>query len=130
MKVPIPTNEEIAFKQCLEMLRINPLMMATYYSTLILTFKSLLIVEDVLRVDHMVNDIELWLSDDLNKLSLKEIEMRMYNNMDLYSYFLVDGEPITQEMINDRLQDVKQWLTQRLYMYLRHIRFTTPIQVV
>lgn len=129
MKVPVPTNEEIAFRQCLTMLRINPLVMSTYYSTLFLTFKSLLVFEDIQRLNHMVKDIEKWLCDDFNKITLKEIELRMYNNMDLNSYFLVNGEEIRQLHINSRLEDIKQWLTQKLYLYLRFIRFTAPIEV-
>lgn len=127
--IPVPTNEEVAFRQCIEILKINPLAMSTYYSTLFATFKALLNNEDILRLTFWVDCFEDWLSDDLNDLRLHEIELRMYNNMDLNSGFLVNGVLITQLDIIKRLEDIKLWLTGRLYVYMGHIRFTSRLDI-
>lgn len=129
MKVIAPTYQEIAFRQAQRLLMLNPLVLPTYYSTLFATFKSLLTPEDSAKLEYMINDIEGWLSDELNKIQLQEVEQRMYNNMDLLSGFEVRGEFITQMMINDRLEKIKQWLTERLYVYLPNIRFTAQIRI-
>lgn len=127
MKVLAPSGTEIAYKQCMELVKMNALMIPQYYTMLFLSFESLLVDEDIYRLRLMKKDIEDWLSDDINKLSLNEIEIRMYNNMDLNSGFQVNGIMITQMQINERLNQVKNWCTQKLYQYLRYIRFTAPI---
>lgn len=130
MRVIAPNNNEIAFKNCLELLKLNPLMSPIYYSTLFLSFESLLVEEDIYRLRSMKEDIENWLCDDYNKITLNEVEIRMYNNMDLNSGFEVNGVMITQLEINQRLSEVKNWLTQKLYQYMGFIRFTAPLNIV
>jgi len=107
----------------------NPLTMNSYYTTLFSAFKSLLTDEDNAQLDEMVAEIERWLSDDLNKMKLFEIEMRMFNNLDLLSGFQVSGVLITQMEINERLEEIKMWLTQKLYEYLPYIRFTSQVML-
>jgi len=106
----------------------NPLAMQGYYSTLFNSFKSLLIPQHKFMLDEMIKEIEDWLSDDYNKMTLQEAEIRMYSNMDLLSGFEVNGKLITQLEINERLEKIKTWLTQRLYEYMPNIRFTKTIQ--
>ena len=129
MKVIAPTFSEIAFRQCSRLLMMNPLVIPTYYSTLFATFKSLLTEEHALVLQYQIDDVEGWLSDDLNKMNLQEAELRMYNNLDLLSGFQVRGEFLTQMMINEKLEKIKGWLTSLLYQYLKEIRFTTPIRM-
>lgn len=129
MKVIPPTYQEMSFKQCQRLLMLNPLMMSGYYTTLFNTFKSLLLEEDIEQLDAMIKAVEERLSDDYNKLTLQEAELRMFNNMDLLSGFEVNGRMVTQMEINQWLEEIKSWLTQRLYAYLPHIRFTTPIKI-
>ena len=104
-------------------------MMSGYYSALFNTFKSLLGDADVEQLDAMIKEVEEKLSDKYNSLTLAEAELRMFNNMDLLSGFEVGGKMITQMEINQWLEEIKSWLTQRLYAYLPHIRFTTPIRM-
>lgn len=129
MKVIPPTYQEIAFKQCQRLLMLNPLMMSGYYTALFNTFKSLLIEEDIQQLDAMIVAVEERLSDDYNQMTLQEAELRMFNNMDLLSGFEVGGKMVTQMEINQWLEEIKSWLTQRLYAYLPHIRFTTPVKM-
>lgn len=129
MKVIPPNIHELAFKQCQRLLMMNPLMMSTYYTTLFTTFRSLLTEDDSIVLDYHIKNIEGWLSDDLNKMTLQEAELRMYNNMDLLSGFLVRGSMITQMEIQQKLEEVKTWLTQRLYTYMYHIRFTQNVTI-
>lgn len=130
MNILVPNSEEIAFKQCLEFIKLNPLTSSTYYSQLFITFKSLLDIDDSQRLDNMIKDIETWLSDTLNEISLQEAETRMYANMDLLAGFEVNGVIITQSEILSRLEQIRMWLTQKLYEYLRYIRFTSTPQIV
>ena len=129
MKVIAPTYGEIAFKQCQRMLMLNPLAMSGYYTALFTTFKSLLSEEHIQELDEKIKEIEDWLSDELNPMTLQEAELRMFNNMDLLSGFEVNNVLITQMEINERLEEIKGWLTQLLYMYLPNIRFTTPLRI-
>jgi len=129
MKVIPPTINEIAWKQCKQMLMLNPLTMPNYYTTLFATFKSLLGDVHQQELDKKIKEIENWLSDDLNKMTLSEVELRMFNNMDLLSGFEVNGKMITQMEINQRLEDIKSWLMQLLYLYLPYIRFTAPVRM-
>lgn len=130
MNIIAPNFREIAYKQCLELIRTNPLVMANYYTQLITTFRSLLNDEDEARMLHILKEIEDWLSDDLNKITLQEAEYLMYNNNDLKSGFEVNGKMITQLEINQRLQELKNWLMYKLYEYLPSIRFTQQVQIV
>ena len=129
MKVILPTYEEISFKQCQRLLMLNPLMMSGYYTALFNTFKSLLGDNDIEQLDEMIREVELKLTDEYNTMTLSEAELRMFNNMDLLSGFEVNGVMVTQMEINQWLEEIKSWLTQRLYAYLPHIRFTTPIRM-
>jgi hypothetical protein len=52
-----------------------------------MSFKYLLDDEDRAELEKMIKDVEDWLSDDLNPMTLDEAEMRMFQNMDLLSYF-------------------------------------------
>lgn len=63
-------------------------------------------------------------------MTLPEAEVLMFQNMDLYSGFEVNGQMITQQEINQRLQQVKTWLQQLLYgKYMPQIRFTQAIKI-
>lgn len=124
-----PTWQEISFRQCQRLLMVNPLAMNTYYTTLFNAFHSLLQDEDNQQLDEMIKHVEEWLSDDLNQMKLFEIEMRMYNNMDLLSGFQVNNVLITQMEINEKLEEIKGWLTQKLYEYLPYIRFTSQVDL-
>lgn len=105
------------------------MMMPTYYSTLFESFKALLNEEDTLTLEQGIKHIENMCSDDFNRLKLHEIELRMYNNMDLLSGFITNGKMVTQMEINEKLEEIKSWLTSRLYLYMKSIRFTMqPIQ--
>lgn len=129
MKVIPPTGLEIAWKQCKQMLMLNPLAMPSYYTALFSSFRALLDEEHIKELDKKIKEVEVWLSDDLNPMTLDEAEMRMFQNMDLLSGFEVRGQMITQMEINQRLEEIKTWLTQLLYMYLPYIRFTTPVRM-
>lgn len=82
------------------------------------------------QLEKRLKDINSWISDDLNPLTLQEAELRMWNNMDLLSGFEVRGEMITQMEINAKLDDIKQWLIQLHFDYSRYIRWTIPIRDV
>ena len=75
-----------------------------------------------------IKDIEDWLSDEYNPMSMAEAEVRMFQNWDLNSGFQVNGVMITQMQINDKLGKIKTWLTELLYEYLPYIRFTAPMR--
>lgn len=96
------------------------------------SFKSLMMImgdeENFNKLDKMIKDVEKWLSDDLNPLTLPEIELRMWNNMDLLSGFDVRGTFITQMEINSRLEMIKQYLIQLHFEYSRFIRWTIPMR--
>ena len=130
MKVIPPTYQEMAFTQCQRLLMLNPLMMSGYWTALFNTFKSLLVDEDVEELEGMIKEIEVWLSDEYNPMTLQEMEIRMFQNMDLLSGFEVNGNIITQMEINEKLEKIKGWLTQKLYEYLPYIRFTTQIRMM
>jgi len=128
LKVVGVTYGEIAFNQCRRLLSMNPLMINTYYSQLFASFKALLDDEDRQILEAQIKDIEAWLSDEYNPMTLHEAELRMFNNMDLLSGFQVNGVLITQMEIQQRLEEVKSWLTERLYSILPFIRFTMPMR--
>ena len=129
MKVIHPTFQELAYRNCQRLLMFNPLMMSGYYGALFGSFKALLVQQDIELLDQMIKSVEERLSDEFNVMELSEIEMRMFNNMDLLSGFEVNGVMITQMEINQLLEEIKSWLNQKLYEYLPHIRFTTQIQM-
>lgn len=134
MKVTPPQASEISWKQCQRFLMMNPLMMSQYYTNLFTAFKSLMMImgdEDNFRqLEKRLDEINKWISDDLNPLTLQEAELRMWNNMDLLSGFEVKGEMITQMQINAKLDEIKQWLIQLHFEYSRYIRWTIPIREV
>jgi hypothetical protein len=132
MKVIPPSANEISWRQCSRFIMMNPLMMSQYYMNLFTSFKSLMMImgdeENFNKLDKMIKDVEKWLSDDLNPLTLPEIELRMWNNMDLLSGFDVRGTFITQMEINSRLEMIKQYLIQLHFEYSRFIRWTIPMR--
>lgn len=85
--------------------------------------------ENYTILTHKIQAVEQWLSDEYNQLSLRECEMRMWNNMDLLSGFLVNGVLITQMEINEKLENIKQWLFDIYFQYMQYIRFTIQVQV-
>jgi hypothetical protein len=111
------------------MLQINPLVYPQYYTTLFNTFKGLLSEQEIAILDEQIKLFEEWLSDDLNPLTLQEAEMRMYQNNDLLSGFEVRGTFITQMEINQKLEQIRQWLIRVFYMKARDIRFTQQIPI-
>jgi hypothetical protein len=76
-----------------------------------------------------IKEIEEWLSDEYNPLTLGEAEHRMWNNMDLLSGFEVNGQMRTQMDINSRLEEIKQWLTSLSFEYMTYIRWTIPLRM-
>lgn len=109
---------------------INPLMMSDYWTALFNTFKGLLEEEDIKIIDTATKEIEVWMSDEFNPMTLAEAEVLMFQNMDLYSGFEVNGQMITQQEINQKLQTIKTWLQQILYgKYMPHIRFTQTMRI-
>lgn len=129
MKVISPTWGEIAYRQCMTMLGGNYLTIPQYYSQLFQTFRMLMVQEDRERLDAMVKEIEDWLSDEYNPLTLQEAEIRMWNNMDLNSGFQVNGVLITQNEIYQKLDQIKDWLRGLVGEYLPYIRFTQQMRV-
>lgn len=130
MKVIPPTASEVIFRQAERMLMTNPLMMSDYWTTLFNTFKGIIDEDDEKILDRAIIEIERWISDDFNPMTLPEAEVLMFQNMDLYSGFEVNGQMITQQEINQRLQQVKTWLQQLLYgKYMPQIRFTQAIKI-
>lgn len=132
IEVITPTTSELMWRNCQRLLLLNPLVLPTYYTTLFNAFKSLISMfseEDYNELLARIAEVEKFISDDLNPLSLQEAEMRMYNNLDLLSGFQVNGQLITQYEINAKLEEIKTWLNQLLYEYLPHIRFTTQVRV-
>ena len=129
MKVVSPTWGEIAYRQCMTVLGGNYLSIPQYYSMLFQTFRMLLVTEDRDKLNHMILEVEDWISDRYNRLTLAEAEIRMWNNMDLSSGFQVDGVLITQQEIYQRLDLIKNWLRGLLGEYLPYIRFTQQIRV-
>jgi hypothetical protein len=129
MKVLSPTWGEIAYRQCMTMLGGNYLSIPQYYSQLFQTFRMLLVPEDQEKLNQMIKDVEDWLSDKYNPLTLQEAEIRMWNNMDLNSGFQVNGVLITQNEIYQRLDIIKNWLRGMIGEYLPYIRFTQQLRV-
>lgn len=127
MKVVPATNSEMSFRYCRELLMLNPLAMPSYYTSLFSAFKSLLDPEHIAELNAKIKAIEEWLSDEYNPMTLSEAETRMFQNMDLLSGFQVNGVLITQIDINQKLEEIKSWLTQLLYEYMNYIRFTQQI---
>ena len=104
--------------------------MSDYWTALFNTFKGLLMEDDTKILDTAIKEIEEWLSDEFNPMTLDEAEVLMFQNMDLYSGFEVEGQMITQQEINQKLQAVKTWLQQLLYgKYMPNIRFTVPLKI-
>lgn len=126
------TSSEIAWRQASRFIMMNPLMMSQYYTNLFTAFKSLMMImgdeENFKQLEKMIKDVEKWISDDLNQLTLAEAEIRMWNNMDLLSGFQVRGVLITQMEINSRLEMIKQYLIQMHFEYSRFIRWTQPLR--
>ena len=129
LEVVSPTQGEMIWNNANRLIMLNPLMMPAYYSTLFMVFRNLLNEEDFAELNAKVKAIEDWISDDLNPLTLHEAEIRMYNNMDLLSGFEVRGQLITQYDINARLEQIKQYLIQKLYEYQAYVRFTQIIRM-
>lgn len=128
MKVIGVTYGEIAWRQCQRLLSMNSLAMNTYYSQLFASFKALLDDDDRQILEAQIKDIEAWLSDEYNQITLHEAELRMFNNMDLLSGFQVNGVLITQMEIQERLEEVKSWLNGKLYEIMPYIRFTQQLR--
>ena len=59
---------------------LNPLAHQTYYSTLFNMFRGLLAEEHVQELNAMVKEIEDWMSDDFNNMTLQEMEILMFQN--------------------------------------------------
>jgi len=133
MKVIPPNSSELAFRQIERILNLNPLAMSQYYSTLFTAFKNLMLMmndeDNFNELDKKMKDVEKWLSDEFNPMTLSEAEMRMWNNMDLLSGFEVNGQMITQMEINQRLEEIKQWLISIHFEYMRYIRWTAQIKM-
>ena len=129
MKVIVPTVGELIWRQCEKMLMLNPLAHQTYYSTLFNMFRGLLAEEHVQELNAMVKEIEDWMSDDFNNMTLQEMEILMFQNLDWNSGFEVNGVFITQKEINTRLEKIKDYLQQQLYVYIEYIRFTQQLSV-
>jgi len=110
----------------------NSLMMNDYWTQLFTSFKSLMRLfgdeENLEELEKRIKDIEDWLSDEYNPMTLQEAEVLMFQNMDLLSGFIVSGQMITQQDINSRLNKIKQYLNELIYDYLPHIRFTQQMQ--
>jgi len=132
MRVIPPTNGEIIWKSCFRLLSMNSLMMNDYWTQLFTSFKSLMRLfgdeENLEELEKRIKDIEDWLSDEYNPMTLQEAEVLMFQNMDLLSGFIVSGQMITQQDINSRLNEIKQYLNELIYDYLPHIRFTQQMQ--
>lgn len=129
MRVIVPTVSEMIWRSCEKMLMLNPLAHQTYYSTMFGMFRGLMGDEHVAELNARVKAIEDWMSDDFNKMTLSEMEIRMFQNLDWLSGFEVNGEFISQREINTKLEEIKDWLQQMLYAYMPHIRFTVPLRV-
>lgn len=133
MKVIPPTTKELAFKQCQRVLMLNPLAMSQYYTNLFTSFKSLMMImndrDNFMELDKKIKDIEKWLSDEYNPLTLEEAELRMWNNMDLLSGFEVNGQLITQMQINSKLEEIKNWLNSLSFEYMSYIRWTVALRM-
>ena len=123
-----PTQKEVAYREILRSFHTNPLAEQTHYTTLFDACKMLLDEEDIARLDYAVFCIEQWLSDDLNKIALDEAELYMFQNLDLYSGFQVNGIIITQQIIIKRLSDIKRWLYQTIqFDYFPRVRLTQSL---
>lgn len=123
-------QREVIWRQCERLTLGSYLTNQTFYNTMFTAFKSLLIQEHALMLDYFLYDIQGWLSDDMNQLTLQEAEIRMFSNMDLTSGFEVRGEMITQMMIYERFEKIKGWLQELLYgFYMPNTRFTMPLQM-
>lgn len=128
MKVINPTMQEVVYRQIDKIIFTNPLMMNDYWTTLFNTARGLLDEKDIKMLDMAIMQLEQWLSDDFNTMTLEEAEVLMFQNMDLKSGFEVNGEMITQQEILRRLQQIKNWLQRVLYSkYLPQIRFTQRV---
>src|SRR4030042_2258845 len=122
MKVINPSYLEIAWLGASQMMRLNSLAVSGYFSQLFLSMRPLLDEDENAELDARIKQIEDWLSDKYNQLKLYEIEMRMFQNMDLRSGFEVNGILITQIEINDKLEQIKQWLQAILYDKMKYVR--------
>lgn len=129
MRVITPTTDEMIWRSCEKMLMLNPLAHQTYFTTLFNMFRGLLAPEHLEDLEKRIKEIEVWMSDEFNKMTLHELELRMFQNLDWLSGFEVNGEFVSQMEINTRLEKIKDWLQQLLYAYMPHIRFTVPIRV-
>lgn len=135
MGVPIPpTPKEIIWNQAGRIMSVNYLAMSDYYNQLFAVFRSLMVImedeKNYEKLNAMIKEIEEWLSDDLNPMTLPEAEMRMFQNMDLLSGFQVNGQMITQLEIYDKLNKIKSWLQDIYYNYAVKIRFTVQIRMM
>ena len=112
----------------------NALAMPQYYTNLFNSFRSLMYMmgdeENFKELNKRIADVEAWISDDYNKITLQEAELRMWNNMDLLSGFQVNGVLITQMEINFRLEEIKQWLLSLSFEYMQYVRWTIPLQTM
>lgn len=107
--------------------------MNDYWTQLFTSFEAMMDMfgdeQGKAELQARIKALEDWLSDEYNPLTLQEIETRMFQNMDLLSGFAVNGEMITQMEINEKLSEIKVWLTRKLYQYLPNIRFTQQIRM-
>lgn len=85
--------------------------------------------ENFKELERKIKEIEIWLSDEFNPITLEEAEQRMWSNMDLLSGFQVNGVLITQMEINTKLEEIKQWLNQLSYEYMAYIRWTIALRM-
>ena len=129
MKIISPSYSEIAWLNASRIMSLNPLALSGYFNQLFLSMRPLLDEDENAELDMRIKQIEVWLSDKYNSMKLYEIEMRMFQNMDLYSGFEVNGVMITQMEINEKLESIKQWLQELLYDKMRYIRFSQSLKI-
>ena len=119
----------MAWRNAYGLAMLNPLAHPTYYTTLFETFKALLNEEHTEELNKQIKQVEEMLSDDFNKITLHEAELRMYQNMDLLSGFEVNGVLITQLEIQNKLEEIKKWLLSLLFAYMPYVRYTQPLKL-
>lgn len=135
-----PSHLEISYKYCFNLLNIGDMVMPHYWSNLFLALRSILNDDQMTELKKMVTDVTFMCGTKTNKkevngeiqveviplMSLYEIETYLFNSWNLKSYFLVNGQKISQFEIEKKLFDIKQWCYYRLFEIQSQILFTKP----
>lgn len=132
-----PTQKEMAYKYVFGLLNMGDMTLPHYWSNLFIAMQHLLSEEDMTELKHKIADVERMCGSKIERkrngskkilpqMSLYEIEIYLFNSFNLKSYFLVDGEKVTQFEIERKLFEIKEWCFDKVNTISRDILFTKP----